>query len=309
MDKVDWLYSLLRSKVRRERYNIGSSLAGRPVLTIECANDYIHERLLKDKPFMACRFGSTELRLIADVEAVKIRLKRSIDIRKWNDLNQYSGFFPNDMKYAMRFANLYYELVPESDLLAVWNNAHEDYMLKKYAKAASISGLRSLEPWYTSGRPWTDALQGKKVLVIHPFTETIQKQYLKRELLFDNDQILPEFELHTIKAVQTLADETDERFATWFDALEYMYEETHKVDFDVAILGCGAYGLPLAAKIKRDGKKAIHMGGATQLLFGIKGARWDNHSIISKLYNESWVRPSDNEGFKKSHSIEGGCYW
>lgn len=309
MDKVDWLYSLLRSKVHRGRHNIGSTLAGRPVLTIERANDYMYEQLLSNKPFMACRFGSTELRLIADAEAVKIGLKNNIAKRKWNDLNQYSGFFPNDINYAMQFADLYYELVQEADLLAVWNNAHEDYMLKKYAKDASISVLRSLEPWYTSGRPWTAALQGKKVLVIHPFTDTILKQYLKREVLFDNDQILPEFELHTIKAVQTLADETDERFATWFDALEYMYEETQKVDFDVAILGCGAYGLPLAAKLKRDGKKAIHMGGATQLLFGIKGARWDNHPIISKLYNENWVRPSDNEGFKKSNSIEGGCYW
>ena len=27
-------------------------------------------------------------------------------------------------------------------------------------------------------------------------------------------------------------------------------------------LGCGAYGFPLAAHVKRMGKKAIHMGGS-----------------------------------------------
>lgn len=309
MDKLAWLHSLLHWELHKGRNNIGTSIAGKPVLTIETANDFLYEHLIMDEPFMACRFGSTELRLIADVEAVNIALKRKVSEKKWNDLNQFSGFFPNEIKYADQFANLYFELIHEADMIAIWNNPHEDYMIAKYGKRSEVTVLRALEPWYTSGRPWTYALQGKKVLVIHPFAETIRHQYEKRTQLFENDQILPEFELHTLKAVQTLADETDERFGTWFDALEYMYQETKEIDFDIAILGCGAYGLPLAAKIKQDGKQAIHMGGATQLLFGIKGARWDNHPIISKLYNEYWVRPDDSEKFKKSSSIEGGCYW
>ena len=53
-----------------------------------------------------------------------------------------------------------------------------------------------------------------------------------------------------------------------------MYTEAVKIDFDTAIIGCGAYGFPLAAKLKAAGKQAFHMGGATQLLFGIKGSRW-----------------------------------
>ena len=61
------------------------------------------------------------------------------------------------------------------------------------------------------------ALKGKRVLVIHPFDDTIQKQYLRRETLFDDPNILPEFELHTIKAVQTIVGTKDERFETWFD--------------------------------------------------------------------------------------------
>ena len=37
------------------------------------------------------------------------------------------------------------------------------------------------------------------------------------------------------------------------------------------------------------------MSGATQLLFGIKGKRWDDHPVISKLYNPAWVRPDETE--------------
>lgn len=49
-----------------------------------------------------------------------------------------------------------------------------------------------------------------------------------------------------------------------------MKDEIDKRDYDIALIGCGAYGFPLAAHIKRSGKKAVHLGGALQLLFGIK---------------------------------------
>jgi len=127
--------------------------------------------------------------------------------------------------------------------------------------------------------------------------------------LFNNNDILPEFTLLTLKAVQTVAGQRDERFETWFDALEFMFNEAMKKDFDIAILGCGAYGFPLAAKLKLAGKQAIHLGGATQLLFGIEGNRWDDHPVISKLYNEYWVRPIESEKPKNANSVEGACYW
>jgi hypothetical protein len=49
------------------------------------------------------------------------------------------------------------------------------------------------------------------------------------------------------------------------------------IDFDIAIIGCGAYSFPLAANVKRIGKNSVHLGGASQLLFGFswkKMVRW-----------------------------------
>lgn len=43
-----------------------------------------------------------------------------------------------------------------------------------------------------------------KVLVIHPFEDTIKSQYQKREKLFPGTDILPEFELKTLKAVREI---------------------------------------------------------------------------------------------------------
>ena len=140
----------------------------------------------------------------------------------------------------------------------------------------------------------------------------IKAQYEKREKLFKNPDMLPEFaSLQTIRSVQTSAGGQDPRFSDWFEAYDYLCGEISKVEFDVVLIGCGSYNLPLASYIKRLGKKAVVMGGSVQLLFGIRGQRWDSAGdwIEQGLYNEHWVRPSDEETPQKSSGVEGGCYW
>ena len=180
--------------------------------------------------------------------------------------------------------------------------------MAEYMPQTKLTHLVAMEP-YSYTEPWSKQLENKKVLVVHPFEESIIRQYARREKLYKNPDVLPQFELQTIKAVQTIAGQKDDRFETWFDALEYMKQEIRKRDFDVAIIGCGAYGMPLAVEVKRMGKQAVHMGGATQILFGIKGARWDNNASISSRYNEYWVRPSEREQCSNSSAVENSCYW
>jgi pyruvate/2-oxoglutarate dehydrogenase complex dihydrolipoamide dehydrogenase (E3) component len=80
-------------------------------------------------------------------------------------------------------------------------------------------------------------------------------------------------------------------------------------DFDVAIIGCGAYGFPLASRLKKQGRKAIHLGGPTQLLFGIKGNRWDSMPDHRTLYNEHWVRPKESEKPLARRTVGQDSYW
>jgi hypothetical protein len=169
--------------------------------------------------------------------------------------------------------------------------------------------LTSLEP-YLQKDPWTQVLEGKKILVIHPFNETIESQYFNnRKNLFEDKRVLPEFKsLETIKAVQTLAGNKD-NFNDWFEALGYMKNEINKKDFDIAIIGCGAYGFPLAAHVKRIGKKAVHLGGPTQLLFGIKGKRWVERDDFKSIINDYFVYPDNNDKPQNSIKVEDGCYW
>jgi hypothetical protein len=79
--------------------------------------------------------------------------------------------------------------------------------------------------------------------------------------------------------------------------------------FDVALIGAGAWSVPLAVYARSLGAFGIHLGGGLQLLFGIMGKRWEGHSGIKALQNDSWVRPSAEERPPKLHLQENGAYW
>lgn len=301
-----YINAVARRIIRR---NISEPKFQKPVLSAEEGNQRLFELVMSGKPFAAARFGGTETKTIADVLYTQAGGRLGgLNDRTAERIQRYSGFFPPEKELLYQFTELYMDCCEDIDLLGVWNILLQSYLADEKCVNAELSELRMFEPYYFTN-PWTRALEGKKVVVIHPFSETIERQYQKRELLFENKDILPKFTLRTVKAVQTLAGETDERFATWFEALDWMYEECIREDFDVALIGCGAYGFPLAANIKAYGKQAVHIGGSLQLLFGIKGSRWDNHDVIGKLYNDAWVRPGDKDQIKQADKVEGNCYW
>lgn len=285
----------------------------------ECQRE-IMEALNSDRPFMVARFGSTEMNAIANYIGVRDN-PHSVwryligDITEWwwqmtsiNQLQSNSGFFPITESNVVRFCELMIKDARQIDILGSWLPLEST--ISGDLQRAKKFWLGNIEPYYTDSfnkMNWTYALKGKRVLVVHPFTETIKKQYAIKDKLFLNPDFLPEFELLTVKAIQSLGGNCS--FSSWFDALDWMKGEMDRLDYDICILGCGAYGLPLAAHAKRTGHKAIHLGGATQLLFGIRGRRWDNQEKFKTLFNKYWVRPDTNETPPTANAVEGGCYW
>jgi hypothetical protein len=290
------------------------------VAIAQAASDLVHDELAADRPSMICRLGATELATVTsattpltaatawklvsgDVVVRDIGLHAGLV----NSLCLLSGFFPGSVPEGRRFVSLMLEDMRLIDILGVW--CKQEVCFEALLSEARRVRFRDLEP-YMHERPWSRALAGRRVLVVHPFAETIEMQYRERRAeLFANPDVLPEFELQTIKAVQSIAH-NETPFATWFDALEHMKQQISARHFDIAIIGCGAYGLPLAAHVKRIGRKAVHLGGQTQLLFGIKGKRWETgHDRIRALFNEHWVYPSDTDKPRRYAAVEGGAYW
>lgn len=270
---------------------------------------------------MIARFGSVEIGCVANCHSIS-KLPKSMlyyiqgktapwwwesDVMMQMRFN--AGFFSSSPNTLKKFSDLMLQDMLLVDILASWR-FEENYFKEELSRAYKIH-LELYNPFWADV-PWTRALEGKKVLVVHPFSETIEKQYAKRELLHKNKYILPTFQLTTIKAVQSIGGECSEGFNDWFSALEFMKSEIDKTDYDICLIGCGAYGFPLAAHVKRMNKQAVHMGGSLQLLFGIRGRRWENYSEqhdYTKFMNDYWVRPSIKEVPSKALQIEGGCYW
>jgi len=278
----------------------------RPVRRFDDGSRAVRERLERRSPCMIARFGATEIKAVV-LPLLPRPLQGLLRNRFSERLRLYSGVFPSGEASLRRFAALMEEDTRELDILGSWRA--EEALLWPQLRGVELVPLPALEPYF-SATPWSAALEGMKVLVVHPFTNTIESQYRNhRHHLFQDERILPQFKsLALLQAVQSIAG-TPTRFKDWFEALDWMKEQINTIDFDVALIGCGAYGFPLAAHVKRLGKIGIHLGGATQLLFGIRGKRWDDNKALARHVNEYWVRPSAEETPPQARIVENACYW
>lgn len=274
------------------------------ILSFEASTARLAESIRLDKPFCVGRLGSNEARVCA-------RYLRGGGYTKDElyRITEHAGVFPKEAGAVDSFARIYTEAFTELDMLGVWYPRGEGYMIRNHGSLQlELAPLQCLEPYYDKEAPWSSALEGRRVLVLHPFRDSILSQYSKRKLLFETN-VLPEFaSLEVVQAIQSIAGENS-GLPDWSAALEQMQQAMDAIDYEVCIVGAGAYGLPLAAHAKRRGKVAIHLGGATQLLFGIRGKRWEKHETISQLFNEHWVRPQESETPKRKEVVEGGSYW
>ena len=282
---------------------------GKAYFTASEGKELLKKLILSEKAVLIGKFGETELRTVYTFLCDWCHLN---NIRRASyEICNNAGFFPRRISSIRKFCKEYVEAMRCIDYLgmSLWKTEEVFASTLNDSFKGSFS-MGVLDPLHLDN-PWTIALEKKRVLVIHPFAESIRRQYNeKRKEIFKNSELyLPDFKLLTVKAVQSIGGKGTIEFATWFDALEYMKSQIDALDFDIALIGCGAYGLPLGKYIKDKNKQAIHLGGSLQLLFGILGGRWENQDYVKRFINENWIRPSKEETPKNYTGIEGGCYW
>ena len=284
-------------------------------------SELISDKLTSPQPCMIARYGAFELNSVINYLGIT-RSNKNIfayikgEIPEWwwdkklmGHMQTNAGFFPATEEMLSRFAEMMLEDSKYVDVLGSWQN--NELKIKTLPNSHIKVDFEPLNPFFASV-PWTKALEGKKVLVVHPFARSIQQQFARKDKIFSNN-LLPDFDLEVIPAVQSIGGNVND-FQNWFEALDFMKEQIDQREYDICLLGCGAYGFPLAAHIKRQGKKSFHLGGSLQLLFGIRGSRWENPIYnpiynYSNLMNEYWVKPQKDETPNNANNVEGACYW
>jgi hypothetical protein len=165
---------------------------------------------------------------------------------------------------------------------------------------------------------WIRGLDGRRVLVVSPLRQSIERQLDNLDAVYGNlPGLRPAWASVTVvEAPMTQWDSetpgAPQPNKTWTGHFTDLTREMarHADDFDVCLLGCGGYGMPVAHFVKTElDRTALVFGGALQLLFGIRGARWDQREPVSKWFTDAWIRPAPAERPDDWQKIEGGCYW
>jgi len=283
------------------------------------SNREIIKLISQDKPFIISRLGgnityTTLEYLLSNKITTKYLHPKLLTL-------YHDGIYTKkpDLKLIELFCISYNNAIKNSDLLASFVNMPSLYKSQEYFSSNyNLSQIhsRGLEPFHVINEgaiPWTHSLNGKKVLVINSFTDSFQKQLAAGFQIFKEPSkkiFLDEQEFVFYKSYQTIGG--NHIHDSWFETFTLMCKDIEKIDFDIALLGCGGYGLPLCNFIKTKLKKSsIYIGGGLQLLFGVMGSRWENIDMWKKIIKENdckFIKPSGNEICDNLKTIENGCY-
>ena len=226
-------------------------------------------------------------------------------------LERNAGVFGGS-NHIRNWCTEYEAAIRASDILATgW---YEPMRVREQKFLEGFTGkqvaLRSLEPYYwPADAQWSRVIRGK-VCVVSSFADTIMSQ-VKKDIfpgMFASD-----VEWSTVRTGYApslalgRASWADDP-SSWEDCVKGVVDEVLAIDPRVVIIGCGGLGMIIGARLKAAGKICLVLGGATQVLFGIKGQRWANHEL-SKFWGPDWVWPGVSETPGGASQVERGCYW
>ena len=301
--------SVFEDLICRMKRNIHSRYAyGDRFCSISRGRSLLSAKIKSNQPFCSGRLGHTEGWI-----AMKYINSLSYDSHSLWWLYHTSGFFSEndcDINDVNLYAKKTVEALSNMDILF---SQFDDSMcainhcLPDASPIFPFEGLWHDSPAFDDDVSWIAALAGKKVLVISPFSETIRQQYAKRELLFHGNQVLPAFELIPFQMISTQYG-NKLSYKNFFEAYQTILTEISSIDFDIALIGAGAYGFLLASDIKNMGRQAVELCSYLMPLFGIKIKRNLTEPHINKFYNSKWSFPIE-EPIANYRQIENGCYW
>jgi len=269
-------------------------------------NELIKQSILQKRPMSFGKLGAVE----TDCLINSYGQKRVI----WGEnLGINAGVFPLNQKIVDRWAKEYIDSIRSLDACVEWWHEKDTFLLQKYNPTRLISNdIDDLLPFHLGKEAWHYSLAGKTVLVVHPMVDTIKSQFAHFTNLWPGASIK---ELIVARSYYPPWLMEFHPYANFFKCLDAMKKDISKQRFDFAIVGAGAYSLLLLKFIKEMGVPCVHLGGQTQLLFGIKGKRWETEYTEewrqANFYNssEKWTRPHLNDIPANKNIVENGCYW
>ena len=101
---------------------------GKPFYDTDALNTYTAELIKSGRPFMMGRFGAVEL---FNMRVAEFHMENKKE-KACEQLFTCAGFFPNDPALLPRFNDVMKDACRQTDILGLWQNACEDYYIRRY---------------------------------------------------------------------------------------------------------------------------------------------------------------------------------
>ena len=157
------------------------------------------------KPLFIGKIGANELIIIYQAILIQQCQMTDFSMDMKRDGSDVAGIHPNTKEGFINFVRIYLEAIKSMNIIASWNERLinvEEYIWRNYIvnskqslltnkanqEPLGIVELTTLESFYTERQYWWQNLyENKTILVITPFTKSIQKQLDNRENVFQGN--------------------------------------------------------------------------------------------------------------------------
>ena len=268
-------------------------------------HEKIKELLLGKKPCAIGKIGSMELhhfgRTYGGCEEIVLGGGLAIN----------AGINCKDSAEYLQWYQLYYFGLSKLDAILTWSSGkmkevEQDILENICPNALEVKNFPDIEPFEHEKNGWHYGLGEKKILIVTSFKNSIESQIPNYSKIWKGAK-LGSCEIVECPQPFQITGESETYFS---ENMRKLIEDIKSKDFDIAIIGAGGYSIPLCGFVKKMGKSAIHLGGATQILFGIRGNRFDRNFADKHWYGtEHFIRPLESDVPKYKHLVEESCYW
>lgn len=132
----------------------------------------------------------------------------------WNkrrkEINTNAGFYFQNLDEVNQFSNIYKSALTNTDILGAWGTAFASIESDYLDLIPRLIPVGYTAPWvqpYGSSKyllPWSKSLKGTRVLVVSPFSESIENQFSRITGVFPNYNC-HDFQLITLKSPMTIS--------------------------------------------------------------------------------------------------------
>jgi len=248
-----------------------------------------------------------------------LRQRRTYEALRKFHCERQAGVFPADKAFLDAFTAWHAGHVAQLDCLGLFGAAQESRIVAHYGLPAHLIGYETLRPDRSSpgraGPCYLPFFAGRRLLIVSSFADLLARRATPAvfEAVWANigKRWFAPASVAALEFPYCYPGSDRGGFATCIDLFDDIARRMAAIEFDVALIGAGALGIPIAAQAKKLGRVGLSLGGELQVLFGVSGRRWREDPLWkSRYFNDAWIDlPERYHPPDKGRIADGGAYW